>query len=367
VTVRLAVIGVGDVARRDYLPELHRLTGRAEVTVACARRAVRAEEAAAAFGIPRWTTSYEEALASDDVDAILNLTPFSLHTEITLAALRAGKHVYSEKPLAATSAEAGTIAEAAARAGLVVVAAPCVLVFPQVQRAREILADGALGAVHTARGHGLGGVPPWSGFVSDPSPYFAAGSGPLVDMAVYPLHALTGLLGPVRRVTALSRRTRDSFEILEGPLSRTRVPVLVDDNWHLALELDGGVLATVEANNCADAALAPELELRGERGALGVSLLDVAAPVQLVADGESRDEPVPHERAEGPDHILGVAHLVDCIESGTEPVLGIAHARHVIDVIEAARLSAGEARTVDVSSDFPRTRARARQGSGRAG
>ena len=58
------------------------------------------------FLIPRWTTSYDEAVNADDVDAVLNLTPFSLHVDVTLAALAAGKHVYSEKPLALTSSEA---------------------------------------------------------------------------------------------------------------------------------------------------------------------------------------------------------------------------------------------------------------------
>lgn len=350
--LRLAVVGVGDVAQRDYLPELGRLADRIELAVACARGAERAQDVATRYGFARWTTSHEEAVAADDVDAVLNLTPFSAHVEITLAALAAGKHVYSEKPLAPTSDDARAIAEAAERRGCVVVAAPCILLFPQLRRATEILANGELGSVFSARGHGQGGVPPWQGYLSDPSPYFARDGGPLLDMAVYPLHALTGLLGSVRAVSALAARTRDRFDVTEGPFAGRSIPVEAPDNWHLLVRFDDDALASVEANNCAAGALAPELELRGERGTLGISLLDVSEPVHVQVDGEARTELVPHERSSGPDHFLGVEHLVECVEAGVRPIPSVDHARHVIEVLEAAARSAAEGRLVEVRSDF---------------
>jgi predicted dehydrogenase len=350
-TLRLAVVGVGDVAERDYLPELGRFAGVLEVVIACSRTAARARAAAERFAIPRWTDSLDEAVTADDVDAVVNLTPIPAHLDVTLAALRAGKHVYSEKPLAGSVAEADLIGREAADHGCTVVAAPCVLLFPQVVRAREVLDRGELGPVHSARGHGLGGVPPWEGYLSDPAPFFAADAGPLVDMAVYPLHALTGLLGRVRRVAALSGRTRTSFTIVEGALASSVVPVTADDNWHLALELESGALASVEANNCAGAAIAPELELRGERGALGVSLLDVSAPVRVTRDGRELTEVVPHRRDAGPDHALGIVHLAECVATGAEPSIGIGPARHVLEILEAARRSVVERRTVEIGGD----------------
>jgi predicted dehydrogenase len=366
-TLRLAIVGVGDVAQRDYLPELGRLAERVEVIVACSRTAERARDVSERFEIPRWTTSFHEAVSADDVDAVLNLTPFSLHVDVTLAALAAGKHVYSEKPLALTSAEARVIAEQADRSGRVVVAAPCVLLFPQVRRAREIVDSGELGTVFTARGHGQGGVPPWEGYLSDPSPYFARAGGPLVDMAVYPLHALTGLLGPVREVSAFSAKTRDSFDVVEGPFAGKSVPVEAPDAWHLILRFADGTLSSVEANNCASGAVAPELELRGERGALGVSLLDVSQPLDVQVDGEDRTEIVPHERTAGPDHVLGIEHLADCVEEGLEPIASVAHAAHVIEVLEAAVRSAAEGRLVSVESDFRSTAVSLEEGTDRAG
>jgi predicted dehydrogenase len=356
-TLRLGVVGAGDVALRDYLPELPRLGNRIELTAVAARTEERARAAAERFGARRWTTGYRELVAADDVDAILNLTPFTLHVEVTLAALEAGKHVYSEKPLAPTVAEADRIFAAADERGLTVVAAPSVLLFPQVQRALELVRSGALGAIHSARGRGLGGIPPWEGYISDPSPYFAEPGGPLADMAVYPLHALTGLLGPVRRVAALSARTRSSFTVAEGRFQGLHVPVEVDDQWQLLVELEGGCLVSVEASNAADHALAPELELLGEAGALGLSLLDVAQPLRIAAADGVREEHVPHERESGPDHLLGVEHLVDCVERGTPPLVGIEHARHVIEVLEAARRSARSGTTQSMTSSFPRATA----------
>ena len=346
----LGVVGVGDVAQRDYLPELPRLAAKARPVVACSRSAGRAAEVAERFGIGRWTTSYEEVVTAGDVDAVLNLTPFEVHEEVTLAALGAGKHVYSEKPCATSAAGATRLLDAERKAGRIVVAAPSVLVFPQLQRAKEVLASGRLGKVHNARGWAFGGVPPWVGYLSDPSPFFAETGGPLVDMAVYPLHTLSGLLGPVRRVAACSNRTRDSFEVVDGHAASRRVQVEVDDNWQVLLELDTGVLASLEANNCAASAAGPQLELQGEAGTMGLDLLDVSEPIRYWSAAGAEEEAVPHVRASGPDHLLGVEHLVDCILEGRRPVLGLEHAAHIIEVLDAAKRSARQGEFVEVTS-----------------
>ena len=135
----------------------------------------------------------------------------------------AGKHLYSEKPVARDRDEGARIAEAAAASGSTVVAAPSVMVFPQVRRASDLLATGMIGTVNSVRAHGTAPPPPWTGYDSDSSPYFGAEVGPLSDMGVYPLHAITGLLGPVVEVAAMSDRTRDAFTVVEGPYAGERV------------------------------------------------------------------------------------------------------------------------------------------------
>ena len=348
-TIGIGVVGVGDVAQRDYLPEFRRLGTAARLVSVSSLSGERARTAAEAYAIPSWTTDYREVLSNPDVDAVLNLTPIPVHEEVTRAALVAGKHVYSEKPIAASAAAARALSAEAVERGLVLITAPSILLFPQVERAARLLHDGLVGRVTSAYAYVSGGIPPWAGYQSDPTPFFAKGAGPLVDMAVYPLHALTGLLGDVTRVGAMSSRSRDSFVVDDGPYAGLSVPIEVDDTWVLLLEFASGAIACVEANFSAAATLGPELQIRGDAGVIGLSLLDVSAPI-VRADGEKTvDEQTPHEReGGGPDHLLGVAHLLDCITSKAASRLSASRAAHVLDVIAAAQASAQARRQVDV-------------------
>lgn len=347
--LKLALLGCGDVAQRDYLPELHRLTGRVELVAVCGRTEQRTRAVAEQYGASAWYTDYRRMLAECDADLVANLTPIQLHAETTLAALQAGKHVYSEKPLASTAALARRIADEARRRGLTLVCAPCVALFPQVRYARALLDEGVIGAVHSARGQGHGGVPPWSGYTSDPSPFFALGGGPALDMGVYPLHALTSLLGPVRRASAFTARAQQGFVVADGPARGAHVPIEVPDNWHMMLDFGDERLASVEASNCVQATHAPQLELLGLRGSIAVNLLDVAAPVEVWRGGAWEQIGVPHERLSGPDHLLGVEHLIDCMQHGREPVLSAAQAIHVLEIVEAAEQSAREGRAITLA------------------
>jgi predicted dehydrogenase len=346
--VKLAFIGCGDVAQRDYLPELHRLAGRVELAAVCARTEGRVRAAAEQYGFAAWYTDYRRMLAETDADAVVNLTPIQLHFETSLAALRAGKHVYSEKPAASSVKEAQQLQAAANEEGRILVCAPCVMLFPQVRHIQNLVGEGAIGSVHSASGTGHGGIPPWSGYMSDPSQYFSHGGGPAFDMGVYPLHALTGLLGPARRVAAMTGRVLDRFTVDDGPLAGKEVQVEVQDNWHIVLDFGNARLAAVDATNCVRGTRNPQLELRGLQGTIVADLLNVAAPVSLLrADQEWESIELPRTgRESGPDHLLGIEHLVDCIQHRRKPVLSIDHALHVVEIIEKANRSAEQGVTL---------------------
>jgi predicted dehydrogenase len=345
--LRLGVIGVGDVAERDYLPEVGRLEPEAIVVAVAGAGEQRVRKVAERLGFAAHV-GYASLLGADDVDAVLNLTPATFHEEINAAAIEAGKHLYSEKPVAMTADAARALGERAAERDLVLAAAPSVLVYPQLRIAQEQLGLGRIGDPVAASGAVFGGVPPWEGYASDPTPYFAHGIGPLVDIGVYPLHALTGLLGPVRRVGGIGLRTRDSFEVTAGPARGKSVPVEEDDLSLVSLELMGRVIATVQSSFASVPSSAPELELLGEVGAIACSLLDPTAPVRVSDGADWKELTVPAERAAGPDHILGVRHFVRAITGDERPILTAEHAAHVLDVIEAARRSVDEGRFVDV-------------------
>lgn len=354
--IRLAFLGCGDVAHRDYLPELHRLSDRIELVAVCGMSEARAQATATDYGFRSWyhRGDYQQMLQENDIDAVVNLTPIQRHAETTLALLQADKHVYSEKPLATTVAEAQRLCTEAEGRGLKLVCAPSVMLYPQVRCAQALLGEMAIGPVFSARGYGHGGVPPWSGYSSDPSQFFARGAGPVMDMGVYPLHALTGLLGPVKRVAAMSGRTRRSFVAADGPAQGQEVPVEVDDNWHLLLDFGSGRLATVSANNCVQDSRAPQLEIYGLQGTLAINLLDVSAPVEVIraAGGWEAVELPRTGRAAGPDHLLGIEHLIDCIQKDAIPTLSARQAVHVIEIIEKAAIFAGRHEMLSIESTF---------------
>lgn len=358
-SIKLALLGVGDVAQRDYLPEFHRLGARAKIVAACGRTADRVKTVATQYGIPNTYTDYQKMLAATDADAVINLTPIQQHVETTLAALEAGKHVYTEKPVASTVNDAQRIRNLAKAHGLKLVCAPCVLLFPQVRYVQSLVEIGAIGEIYSARGYGHMGVPPWSGYMSDPSPFFAHGGGPALDMGVYPLHTLTGLLGPAQRVTAMVTKVLESFIVQDGPVAGKEVPVEAADNWQLVLDFGGGRLVSLAANNVVYGTRCPPLELHGLAGTIALDPIDVSSPVATLRKGKGWEEVTPpfpgdegNGRQAGPDHHLGIQHLVECIEHDRQPLLSIDQALHVIEIIEKAAQSATEGRTLEIKSQF---------------
>ena len=352
--LRLAVLGPGDVAQRDYLPEFERIADRAEIVAVCGRTEARAR-AVAEQHEAQWFTDEATMLEHARIDAMVNLTPIQSHFETTLMALEAGVHVYSEKPLAGSVAEGRRLERAAADRSLVLVAAPSVMLFPQVRLVQRLLAEGRIGSVHTVRGVAMGAVPPWPGFGSDPTPYFSPGGGPLVDLGVYPLHAITGLVGPAQRVVAMSARVGEGFTVPDGPAAGTRVEIGVDDAWTALLDLGEARMATIEANYTSHGTRSAEVELMGTDGTIAFSWLDVSSPVEVLApDGTWAAIEVPRSgRAEGPDHLLGVEHLIGCITSGTPPVLSATHAIHVLEILEQADRSSREGVVAALETTVP--------------
>lgn len=194
--MRVGLVGCGNIAD-IYLLNAARF--RDIGFVACAdlkpeAAAARAEQ----YGIAARPVG--DLLASDDVDIVLNLTIPEAHAEVSLAALAAGKHVYSEKPLATTLAAGDAILAAAAPGGLRVGAAPDTVLGAAVQQARALIDAGEIGRPLTGLAavlsHGMEHWHPNPGF------FFRPGGGPVFDMGPYYLATLVNLLGPVASVQA---------------------------------------------------------------------------------------------------------------------------------------------------------------------
>lgn len=348
---KLALLGCGDVAQRDYLPEFHRLTARAEIVAVCGRTAERVQPVAEQYSIPNQYVDYRRMLAESDAEAVINLTPIQLHDEVNRAIIESGRHLYTEKPAANQLSAGKELLQLANQRGLQVVCAPCSPIFPQVKQVRALLEAGVIGEVYSARAQAHFGVPPWAGYNSDPTPFFAKGAGVLVDMGVYPLHSLTHLLGAVRRVMAVSAHVLKNFTVVEGPFAGKEIPVEADDHWQIVLDFGGGRLATLAANNVVVDSKMPPVEIHGLTGTIAFDPIDVSTPIHLLEKGKGWRELIPPAsgRTAGPDHHLGIEHLVDCIQQARKPVLSLDAALHVIEVIEKAAQSAREGKMVEVS------------------
>ncbi len=264
--LNVGVIGCGKISGQ-YLTALDRLDG-VRVTACTDLDPARAAAVAGQYDGVAAVPTVAGLLARSDVDLALNLTLPAGHAEVAHAALAAGKHVYNEKPLAATTAEATGVLRAAAAAGLRVGCAPDTVLGTGVQTARAALAGGRIGTPVAATAFMTGaGHESWH---PDPEFYYRPGGGPLYDMGPYYLTALVTMLGPVVKVTGAASRGRTSRTIGSGPRAGTVFTTEVDTHVTGVLEHASGALTTVVFSFEVAAARLPRIEVYGTTGTLSV-------------------------------------------------------------------------------------------------
>jgi predicted dehydrogenase len=199
-TVRVGVIGAGGIARAAHIPGYQACDGVevaavADVNEAAARRV--AEE----FHIPQVFTDYRDLLALGTLDAVSVCTPNFMHKEPTVAALRAGKHVLCEKPIARTAAEGRAMVAAARKSGRHLMVALQWRFRPEAQTLKRHIAAGDLGEIYYAHAQALRrrGIPGWGDFVDKEK----AGGGPLIDIGVHILDVTLWLMGHPKPTSVL--------------------------------------------------------------------------------------------------------------------------------------------------------------------
>lgn len=230
----------------------------------------RVKAAAGQYGWAETATDWREVVERDDIDVVDVCTPGHLHAEVAIAALRAGKHVLVEKPLANSVAEAEELVRAAADAPGVAMLGFNYRRVPALALARQLVADGEIGRVRQAR---LSYLQDW---LTDPQAPMTwrlrketAGSGVLGDLGSHAVDQLQHLLGePVTQVSASLR----TF-VTERPGPDGAEPVTVDDAAWATLHTPSGVVASLEVSRVATGRKnALEIELYGETGALRFDL-----------------------------------------------------------------------------------------------
>jgi predicted dehydrogenase len=291
--------------------------------------------------------SVEELLADPAVDVVVNLTAPAAHAEVTAAALEAGKHVHTEKPVALDGAEAHRLAALAAERGVRLSCAPATLLGEAQQTLWKRVRDGDLGEVRVVYAEAnWGRIESWH-----PAPESLYLSGPAFDVGIYPLTILTGIFGRVRRVVGYATTIEPDRVRKDGTPFRLETP----DFWVAALELESGVVARLTATFWVGPGKQRGLELHGSRASLWLpDWAGFDSRLQRTTDGERyEDVPLVREPYRGTDWARPIADLAAAVREGRPHRLGAEHAAHVVDVLNAVDASRRAGGAVEVASSFP--------------
>ncbi len=351
-TLNVGIIGTGNIA-----PAYIRGCKPFEVinVLACADILVdRARDFAAEHGLT--AHSVEDLLANDDIDIVLNLTIPAAHAEVSLQIIQAGKHAYSEKPLALNRADGAAIIKAAADKDLRMGCAPDTFLGGGGQTARKAIDDGKIGApvaaTATWMSHGHESWHPNAGF------YYLKGGGPLFDMGPYYLTALVNLVGPVARVAGLAQMTFPERIATSEALKDQILPVEVNTHVAGTLEFENGAIATVIMSYDVWGNHLPNIEIHGAEGSLSVpdpNRFDGEVAAIKGGTREWVDIPLTHTPNIGRG--AGVADMAYAIQSGRPHRVSGELAFHVLDIMCALEESSEQGRHVEIKSTLDQPQA----------
>jgi predicted dehydrogenase len=307
----------------------------------------RAGATAAEQGIRAATV--EDLLAIDDVDIVLNLTIPAAHVEVNLAALRAGKHAYCEKPFALSNDDVASVLAEASDRGLRVGCAPDTFLGGGAQTARKLIADGAIGepvaatAFFTCPGHER-----WH-----PAPefYYKPGGGPMLDMGPYYVTGLVNLLGPVRAVSGSARVSRPTRTITSEPLNGKEIKVEVPTHVAGTLEFACGAIGTIITSFDVWRADLPRIQVHGVDGSLDVPDPNhFKGPVRRFARGHEQWSDVELTHSDALLRGAGVADMATAILSDRPHRASGELAAHVLEVMLAFEQSANQGRRIEMTT-----------------
>lgn len=301
--------------------------------VACADLDMeRARAQARKYGLPKALT-VDQILADPDVEIIVNLTIPRVHAEVAIAALEAGKHVYSEKPLATNRLEAAKMFSVAAAKNLRVGCAPDTFLGGGHQTCRHIIDSGEIGEPVAATGFML--CPGHESWHPNPAFYYKPGGGPMLDMGPYYLTALVNMIGGITRVSASARATFAERTCTSD--ARRGEKITVETPTHISATLDfaGGAIGTLVTSFDVVAHTHSAIEVYGTEGSMLVpdpNGFSGKVKVRRRNESEWREVALTHGHA-GNGRGIGVADMASAIREGRPHRASGALANHVLDVM----------------------------------
>ena len=342
---RVGIVGCGDVTNL-YLPGTARFPS-IELAACTDLDLEKAAALAARGGFP--AVGFETLLADPSIEIVLVLTPPSAHAAVSRAAIAAGKHVYTEKPMAVTLQDAAAILSDAATAGVRVGAAPDTFLGGGLQTARALIDAGAIGTPVAATGTVAHPGP--EGWHPNPGIFYARGGGPLLDFGPYYVTALVSLLGPIAAVSAVGRGIGSERRVGRGPLAGTTVTAEVPTTVIATLAFDSGAVGGLTASFDVVASDAPHLEIHGTAGSLSLGdpdEFDGAVRYRPLGVDAWQDVPLRFDGTVGRG--IGLDDLIGAIRSGRPHRASGELAFHVLDVLLAIESATRSDRVEHVTS-----------------
>jgi predicted dehydrogenase len=339
--VRIGIVGCGSVMRGPYTNQIKRIQQSGtpiEVVAACdiapeAERFVRER-----FGDIPFSTDYRAVVESQDVDLVLVLTAMPAHGPVSRAALQAGKHVLVEKPMAVTLEQAAELVELSRSSPGFLHPAPHVVLSPTYQAIWRRIQRGDIGQPLQARARYGWNGPSWGKW------FYQPGGGSLFDLGVYNVVALTGLLGPAKRVTAMTAVTRPE-RVVDGAPMR----VEAEDNAHVLIEFPNAVLGVVTTGFTMQKYRSPAIEIYGSEGTIQMLGDDWDPDGYELWQNKVGAWQIFEETDPGWPWTDGLRHLVESIQAGVRPIITPEHGYHALEIMIKAQAAGrdGQARAIE--------------------
>jgi predicted dehydrogenase len=346
--IRTAIIGCGSVSH-SYLPTLA-ASPYVELVSLCDIRSERARAQADRFSVPHSYPHIDAMLAGAPFDFLVNLTDMQEHEHLNRQALEAGKHVWSEKPIANSLAAGQTLLRLAQQRQRRLWGAPITVESPQFAFMAQTLAAGELGRVAAAHAHYGHEGPDWSAF------FYETNGGSMPDLAVYNLTSLTGLLGPARQVAAMLSIVTPERTVQD----KGRIRVTEEDNAMVLLDHGKGVISHTQSGfnyfnphgHDGHAEQRHTLTIVGSSGFMGLVGYDWAPRGVDLATAQT---PRAQRHATDPKGYVwqqGAALAARTLVTGQELLTTPEHALHVLEIISAARESQVTGKRIPLQSTF---------------
>src|SRR6478736_2896882 len=347
--LKVAIIGCGSVSG-SYIPKL--LTSDLITIVSlCDIKYDRALERNKTFNVNAKTYhNIDEMLKGEPFDMMVTLTDMQVHEELNRKAIMAGKHVWSEKPMANSYAAGKELLDLARSKKLRLWGAPAVVNSPQFEFMSKKLQSGELGRISSAHGQYGHTGPTWSAF------FYEKGGGSMPDLGVYNMSTLTGLLGPAKSVMAMTSIVNPTRTVDD----KGTIKVEAEDNAHLLLEHDKNVISHVMCGfnfydthgHEAGSTSLHSIQIFGDKGNMRLIGYDWETNGVVLDNSNTEPPQLLSTDKGGYEWQEGARVTGESIVNGTEPRINVEHALHVLEIIEGARKSSASGQKIKLESTF---------------